>query len=139
MDVKFYRWIIGTLLLLISLLNSAYAGEVVFKGTDVPIGRQVEILEDTSAALTFDEVKARGKFTPSSEDTPNFGVSASTFWIRLNIRNNSAEDNLFLEPGLSPHRSRYIIFDRRRQNEIGNDFLERRIRQAACQTPEYCF
>lgn len=97
MDVKFYRGIIGTFLLLISLLHSAYAGEVVFKGTDVTIGKQVEILEDTSAALTIDEVNAHGKFTPSFEDTPNFGVSASAFWVRLNIRNNSAEDNLFLE------------------------------------------
>ena len=97
MDVKFYRGIIGSLLLLISMLNSAYAGEVVFKGTDVTIGEQVEILEDTSAALTIDQVKAHGKFTPSFEDTPNFGVSASTFWVRINIRNTSSEDNIFLE------------------------------------------
>ncbi|MCF0070753.1 ATP-binding protein [Dyadobacter sp. CY261] len=97
MDVKIYRGIIGSLLLLISTLPVVYAGNVVFRGDDITIGKQVEIMEDTTAAMTIEEVKAKGKFLPSAEETPNFGVSASTFWVRLNIKNNSPEDNLFLE------------------------------------------
>lgn len=83
--------------MLISMFSIAYGGEVVFNGSDNTIGKQVEIFEDTSATMTIDDVKARAKFVPSTEETPNFGVSASTFWIRLDIRNRSNEDNVFLE------------------------------------------
>ncbi|MHA4738843.1 sensor histidine kinase [Dyadobacter sp. MSC1_007] len=97
MDLRLYSKLICGLIFLLVLANAAYASEVIFNGHDITIGSQVEILEDTSGTLTFPEVASRGKFVPSTQETPNFGVSGSAFWIRITIKNTSADDNLFLE------------------------------------------
>ncbi|SDE09670.1 hypothetical protein SAMN04487996_103334 [Dyadobacter soli] len=96
MAIKFYRiWF-----LLFALLVSgsiSYASEVVFSGTDISIGQHVDILEDSLGTMTFQQVRASGHFVPNDEQTPNFGLSNSAFWIRFTLRNDTDDPNIFFE------------------------------------------
>jgi hypothetical protein len=96
MVIKFYR----TFFLLFTLLvfgSASYAGEVVFSGNDIFIGQSVDILEDSLGTMTFQQVRSSGRFVPNEEQTPNFGLSNSTFWIRFTLRNETKDPNIFFE------------------------------------------
>jgi hypothetical protein len=96
MDLNFYRK--NILLILLFLISfSTYAGRVIFTGDDTAIGTKVEVLEDTSRSLTINEVMASNKFVESHDETPNYGLSSSTFWVRFDIQNLTSEDKIFLE------------------------------------------
>lgn len=64
------------------------------------IGRQIEVFEDKSASLTFEEVSKRSdidaRFTQSIQPNPNFGVTASVVWARFTLQNKSSQ-KLYLE------------------------------------------
>lgn len=86
--------------LLSALLASgeiSYAGEVVFSGSDISIGENVDILEDSLGAMTFQQVRSSGRFVPNDEQTPNFGLSNSAFWIRFTLKNDTKDPNIFFE------------------------------------------
>ncbi len=60
------------------------------------IGKQIEILEDKTNSITFDEVisdKYSKQFVLSQKDKPNLGISASTFWVRFEIENTKPHIN----------------------------------------------
>lgn len=60
------------------------------------VGKSVKIFEDKTNSLSFDEV-SKLDFTITPElAVPNLGVSNSTFWIKLDIQNNTSEDELLL-------------------------------------------
>jgi signal transduction histidine kinase len=64
------------------------------------IGRQIEVFEDKTASLTFEEVSKRSdidaRFTQSIQPNPNFGVTASVVWARFTLENKSSQ-KLYLE------------------------------------------
>jgi signal transduction histidine kinase len=64
------------------------------------IGRQIEVFEDKTASLTFEEVHKRSdidaRFTQSIQPNPNFGVTASVVWARFALQNKSSQ-RLYLE------------------------------------------
>lgn len=64
------------------------------------IGREIEIFNDKTASLTFDEISKRTDinafFTRSLQVNPNFGITSSVIWARVKLQNNTSE-NLFLE------------------------------------------
>ncbi|HEY1033195.1 MAG TPA: 7TM diverse intracellular signaling domain-containing protein [Flavipsychrobacter sp.] len=62
----------------------------------VAIGKYVQILEDSSSSLTISEVVNNSRFKPSEHDVVNLGLSASTFWAKFTVSNNSNE-RLLLE------------------------------------------
>ncbi|WP_439585521.1 sensor histidine kinase [Dyadobacter bucti] len=96
MDLNFYRT--NVLLILLFLFSvSTYAGRVIFTGDDTTIGKNVEVLEDTGKSLTINEVMTSKNFVKSEDETPNFGLSSSTFWVRFDIQNLTPEDKIFLE------------------------------------------
>lgn len=96
MVIKFYR-ILFLLLTLLVFGGTSHAGEVVFSGSDISIGQHVDILEDSLGTMTFQQVKATGHFVPNEEQTPNFGLSNSAFWIRFTLRNDTKDPNIFFE------------------------------------------
>ncbi|MEO6284209.1 MAG: 7TM diverse intracellular signaling domain-containing protein [Dyadobacter sp.] len=96
MELNLYKKNFLTFLLLL-VTFTAHASEVTFTGTDVTIGKNVEVYEDTLGTSTISEVMASAKFVKSYEDTPNFGLSKSTFWIKFKIRNKTNDNNVFLE------------------------------------------
>ena len=60
------------------------------------IGKQIEILEDKTNKLTFDQVISAAyskQFVLSKKDKPNLGISTSTFWVRFEIENTKPHIN----------------------------------------------
>ncbi len=58
------------------------------------VGKYVEYLEDRDGKLTFEQVNTpqyATKFTPSSQNILNFGLSESVYWLRLRVRNEAPE------------------------------------------------
>jgi hypothetical protein len=54
------------------------------------LGRYLQILEDPAGNLTIQEVSSPSyseKFTASAEETPTFGYSSSTYWVRFHLKN----------------------------------------------------
>ena len=96
MDLNFYhRFFLTFLIFLTSLVASA--DDVVFRGKDLSIGKSVSVLTDSSGTLTLSQVIVSNRFVQSTEETPNFGLSNSTFWIKMDIRNETEDSNVFLE------------------------------------------
>ncbi len=58
------------------------------------IGLNLYILEDPNNSLSIHEIESskwKNKFKKSTVDIPNFGLSSSSFWVKLKIRNNSGQ------------------------------------------------
>ena len=87
-------------LFIIILISSTYSrgGEIVFNGNDLLIGKSLEIAEDPDSKYNISSLKNLN-FVKSTEETPNFGLSNSTWWIKFTIHNNSLEKSMFLELG----------------------------------------
>jgi signal transduction histidine kinase len=116
MVLDFYKSYLSIFLLLLVSI-SVNAGEVVFKGSDTNIGKDVYILEDTSSSMTLIDAMRSHKFVESDDETPNFGLTNSSFWIRIDLRNETSDPNIFLELGYprieyctlySPEKNQYI-------------------------------
>jgi signal transduction histidine kinase len=120
MELNLYKKNFLTFLLLLIAL-AANASEVTFDGTDVTIGKHVEIYEDTLGTATLSDVLAHAKFVKSYEDTPNFGLSKSTFWIKFEILNKTKDNNVFLELAYPRIESCYLY------TRDNNKFLEESI------------
>ncbi|MBB6004144.1 7TM diverse intracellular signaling domain-containing protein [Arcicella rosea] len=84
------------------LLEAFAQRQVIF---DMPnkalaIGREIEIFEDKTASLTFEEVSKRtdidAYFRRSLQTNPNFGVTSSVIWARITLQNKTSQ-NLYLE------------------------------------------
>ncbi|MCF0057225.1 7TM diverse intracellular signaling domain-containing protein [Dyadobacter sp. CY356] len=73
------------------------AGEVDFRGQDILIGKFLEIAEDTKNEYKFPNFPASANFVKSTSETPNLGLSKSTYWIRFTVKNDSEERKMFLE------------------------------------------
>ncbi|MEO6685459.1 MAG: 7TM diverse intracellular signaling domain-containing protein, partial [Dyadobacter sp.] len=73
------------------------AGEVDFQGKDVLIGKFLEIAEDSKNDYKFPNFPASANFVKSTNETPNLGLSKSTYWIRFTVKNESEEPKIFLE------------------------------------------
>lgn len=55
----------------------------------LPLGRTMQVFEDTSGQATIDQVSTPGaqiQFRPNKGDVLNAGYSKSVFWIRLDLR-----------------------------------------------------
>jgi len=80
-------------LLIVFLLFDAYLlnaqNTVVFSddGGKIRIGNKIEILEDKTGSLTFEEVQRSNGFVKSNQDVPNMQVTSSSFWIRFKLKN----------------------------------------------------
>jgi len=62
------------------------------KTGEYSIGTYLEILEDKTGKLTFEEIssdKYKDSFVRSKVKTPSFGFSKSVYWVRFSIKNES--------------------------------------------------
>jgi len=68
---------------------------------EYPLGRYLDILEDPSRELTIDDVTSpefENRFFRSQVDVPNYGLTDSAYWLRLNLLNETSLTNRwFLE------------------------------------------
>jgi len=59
-------------------------------------GSSIEILEDPSAVLTFDQIKESSNFKRKFSGVPNFGYSSSAYWMRFTLHNRSSQPKDFI-------------------------------------------
>jgi two-component system NtrC family sensor kinase len=64
---------------------------------NVLLQKGVSFFEDKSASLTFEEIKDRADFIPVSTSAPNFGISNSVFWLKVNVFNATADSRFRLQ------------------------------------------
>ena len=76
-----------------------YGNDIVWEGNVMSIGDRVEILEDVTGTLTYEEVVSgdyKNKFKPSENLILNLGYTDSFFWLRFTVK-NVTKSNLLLE------------------------------------------
>jgi len=70
------------------------------------LGTRLDILEDTTGALTIDEITSPAlseKFRRSHENVPGFGLTKSAYWLRWKVANQRAQaQRWLLEVGYPP-------------------------------------
>jgi two-component system, NtrC family, sensor kinase len=94
-----------TFLLSFSLAFAIHAQHIITKDFDsqILITSGISYFEDKENNLGFTEVLKSGSFAPIEKDVPNFGISPSTFWLRIRVRNESPREIYRLQvsqPGL---------------------------------------
>lgn len=132
MTLNLYRTLLSAFLLMLVTV-AAHAGEVVFRGDDITIGKEVAVFDDSSSSMPLSDVINSAKFKPSREDAPNFGLSNSTFWIKLTLKNETNDENIFLELGYPriEYCTLYTLSDGRFLPETiswNNPFNKRRVK-----------
>lgn len=65
-------------------------------GEVYPVGKQAWIYEDPSGKKTIEEIKHEPQFVLSKDEIPSFGITSSSYWIRLELFNKAGKDNLLL-------------------------------------------
>ncbi|MBS1527444.1 MAG: histidine kinase, partial [Bacteroidetes bacterium] len=70
---------------------------VIFRGSNIIIGKQVSILKDPQQNLDLQAVRKSAAFIPSDIETPNLKLSKSAFWLKFTIKNKSASGHLVLD------------------------------------------
>jgi signal transduction histidine kinase len=96
------HWCIVFGLIILSLSNVLSQRKITVNGLDktIMLGRELEIFEDKTTRISFEEVSRRSDidayFTQSLQVNPNFGVTSSVIWARITLQNKTSQ-NLFLE------------------------------------------
>lgn len=90
-----------TLILFPTLLCAGFAQaqEIEFTGKNLLLGTSLQILEDKNGSYTPQTANSSSQFVESQWETPNFGNTNSTYWVKMQIRNNSNNEKLYLELG----------------------------------------
>ena len=60
-----------------------------------PLGEYMSIAEDSSGTAGLQMVAAGQAFHSTNEPVPNFGLTTSAMWVRVNIRNGTSSPRLF--------------------------------------------
>ena len=93
-----YSSILVVLLILVGLSNNLFAQVIYSDATrNLQIGKNIYLLEDKTNNLTIDEILKSKNFKRSEKDVPDLGMSTSTFWVRITIKNISTENNLIIQ------------------------------------------
>jgi|JI10StandDraft_1071094.scaffolds.fasta_scaffold109133_1 class 3 adenylate cyclase len=96
-------------LILLFVANSLLSSEplLLTKETkEMPLGLYLEILEDKEGTLTIDDIQKpemESRWEKSKVEVPNFGFSNSTYWLRVELKNSSADlKSWFIEIAFPP-------------------------------------
>jgi len=96
---KLVKTLYVALILSVFFFDAAFAqSEIVdFRGTDILIGKNLEIAEDPGNSFTIENVNKKGNFVKSTSEVPNFGLTKSAWWLKFTIKNSTKDPVLFLE------------------------------------------
>jgi hypothetical protein len=64
---------------------------------NLQIGKEIYLLTDESNNLSIDEIIKSDKFFKNQKDVANLGITKSTIWARISVKNNSLENNLIFQ------------------------------------------
>ncbi|MEX0811279.1 MAG: 7TM-DISM domain-containing protein [Chitinophagales bacterium] len=88
------------ILFIIFIFSSALKSEVktfTYDGENVKItGEHIGIIEDSTKQLDFNDIVQENNFITSDQKVPNLMITKSVFWVKINVQNNSKEENLLL-------------------------------------------
>ncbi|MFT5859616.1 MAG: hypothetical protein ACI865_001720 [Flavobacteriaceae bacterium] len=60
------------------------------------IGKRIFLLEDELGSFTINEVVVSKAFVKSENKVPNMGVTTSSFWLKIPIKNSTDEEDIIL-------------------------------------------
>ena len=75
---------------------NCFASVIDFYGEQLVVGRSIETFEDKNNSMTLSEIKSQ-QFEKSHVDSPNFGLSNSAFWVKLEMKNHTPDGIILLE------------------------------------------
>ena len=91
---------ISLLILFIFLCNTIVSGgetiTVYTKNNELKTVFPIEILEDYNNSFSLEQVITSREFKITSQKIPNLGISASAFWLKFEIKNNTNHSSLNL-------------------------------------------
>jgi two-component system, NtrC family, sensor kinase len=64
---------------------------------NIEVSRGISFLEDKSGKLTINDVVQNAGLKPVKEQSPNFGISPSTFWLKISLLNQMPDENYILQ------------------------------------------
>lgn len=81
--------------------------------TQIALGRHVQVLEDQTGKLSFEQVLAAdAQFHPSLQTTPNFGFSRSVYWFRVRLDNHHPQQRDWLLENQYPLLDHFDLYTR---------------------------
>jgi len=90
--------VVLSIVLLWQVSSNLYADDSVFEVNpslqNESIGKYLEILEDKNGTLTIDDVskdEMASRFFQVGDEEPGFGFSSSAYWVKLSVKNQSAQ------------------------------------------------
>ena len=101
-----------TNLSIITFIIEAKASEIVLNQDDhyQDLGFKIEFLEDAQSNLTFFEIVNHPGWAPGNSKNLNFGLTPSSYWIKLVVKNQSKFSSWNLELAY-PHFDKLILYD----------------------------
>jgi two-component system NtrC family sensor kinase len=67
------------------------------QGLNVNLNNGISFIEDKKGTLSFDEIRKSRDFVRLEKSVPNFGISTSAFWLKLEIKNNTRRETYRLQ------------------------------------------
>jgi two-component system NtrC family sensor kinase len=88
--------LLAVLILMIKLGNAQFkvTGEI---NKNMLVNEGISFIEDKEGKLTFADVVRSDQFSPVKAEAPNFGISPSTFWLKVEIQNSAQKENYRLQ------------------------------------------
>jgi len=85
------------ILLLFFVAACSIHAQTDYTGTEIQkIGEHIFLLEDKENSFSIEDVVASDAFAKSEKRVPNMGVSESSFWLKIPIRNVAEETDIIL-------------------------------------------
>jgi signal transduction histidine kinase len=61
------------------------------------VSKGISFIEDKKGTLSIDQVFESTAFQPVSDEIPNFGISPSTFWLKISLLNRLPDETFILQ------------------------------------------
>lgn len=109
-----HRWLIIPLILLLLCLSWPRIAVATPAESALLVG-QIQVLADPSATATLDQILAkRAQFTDLHTTAPNYGFTASAYWLRIPVKNEQPKAAIFyvdIKNPLLDYATLYVISD----------------------------
>ncbi|MFM9946223.1 MAG: 7TM diverse intracellular signaling domain-containing protein [Bacteroidia bacterium] len=94
---KVYKYLL-IVLILFGFTNDGLS-QVVYKNAtkNLQIGKDILYLEDKANNLTINDILKTNTFAKDGRDVPNFGITSSSIWAKVTVRNESGSNDLVLQ------------------------------------------
>lgn len=82
------------LILFLVLCRTSHAEYVISQtNSNELIGKYLQILVDSNKSYTINQIIEHNGFVYSNQEAPNLGISNATFWLKIELKNNTSSSN----------------------------------------------